>query len=224
MILMLLFSVLPLFSQSFLTLHVDAKDLDYSSTDRFLKTLAKHPRDGGKQRDIGHAWITLEGEGFYFSGGQSGEISPNQTRYFDRVFQLLRQGDPNPARALFEVRKDGFLEEGGGCHKPSFSLRIPITDNCAEEILHFIGRYDFSTYSLSDSQCCTFVCKVAALAGLELECKTTLEIEQMYKGRRLWSNPQFRYLTFGSPEVLERSLKAQAMRGTPLREGHYRRK
>ena len=46
----------------FVVFLVNARGLDYTDTLKFLKTVAKHPRDGSKNGDVGHAWVYLKGD------------------------------------------------------------------------------------------------------------------------------------------------------------------
>lgn len=196
-----------LFLLSFwLTIFVDARGLDSTNSDRMIQTLAKHP-------DVGHAWLMLEGDGFAFSGGHSGEISRCQPRYVEGVAALLEAGDPNPARYLWCERKDGFYEEGGGYHRPTYAVKFPITCQGYDAICAFIAGYDFSRYSLTGSQCCTFVVEAARLGGINLCCLETMKLSSV-----LWSDPKYASITFGSPDHLQRSLKRSVKegRGVPL--------
>jgi hypothetical protein len=78
---------LPSFSDNdrdFLVILVDAKYLDYSSPEALLSTIAKH-QDGTTERDIGHAWIVLNGIkegklGVVIEGGHSGELGLRESK------------------------------------------------------------------------------------------------------------------------------------------------
>ncbi|MFQ5730011.1 MAG: hypothetical protein ACE5GN_06590, partial [Waddliaceae bacterium] len=48
-------------SDYYLILAVDARHLDYSNGKELLRTMVKHPSDGSKNSDVGHAWILLHG-------------------------------------------------------------------------------------------------------------------------------------------------------------------
>src|SRR5262245_4920764 len=63
---------------SFLVICVDACRLDYTSCKELVRTIAKHPANGSKNGDVGHAWIYLrgwlDGEWIEIEGGHSGEL------------------------------------------------------------------------------------------------------------------------------------------------------
>lgn len=200
-------------SDYFVIFLVDAPHLDYTSNRGLIQTIAVHP-DGRTNRDVGHAWIYLEGiqngERVYIEGGHSGELGYIQPKYFDGVMDLLDQGDPNPIRYLWACQQDGFFQEGSGNHKPTFAARVALNEEQFNEILEFIHSYDFSHYFLTDSQCCTFVAQVAALANINLNYSLTIPIQQNLKlGKEnlfLWQDSKYAFYTFGSPDILEKSL------------------
>src|SRR4051812_46329911 len=80
----------------YLVFLVSAHHLDYSCSYRFCRTLAKHPRDGSKNGDVGHAWIYLYGkrggEEIIVEGGHSGELGLLQPRYLDGVMNYVDYG------------------------------------------------------------------------------------------------------------------------------------
>ena len=59
--------------ENFIIFAVDARKLDYSDCSRLLKTMAKHPSDGSKNSDVGHAWIYLKQGDSILQGGHSAE-------------------------------------------------------------------------------------------------------------------------------------------------------
>lgn len=66
-----------------LILLVNARHLDYRTAASCLKTTAKHPSDGSKNGDVGHAWIVLKGPEGEIEGGQSGRqaaINPSTSK------------------------------------------------------------------------------------------------------------------------------------------------
>ena len=114
-------------SPYFLVVLVNARHLDYTDNRSFFKTLTKHPSDGSKNSDVGHAWICLRGflNGEYveIEGGHSGERGVTQSKYFDGIMNYIDYGyanpseaqkkaprfESNPIRYLWETQNDGFL-------------------------------------------------------------------------------------------------------------------
>lgn len=212
------FSVLLLFfccllgaeEEYFVVFLVNARSLDYTNSLKFLKTVAKHPRDGSKNGDVGHAWIYLKGDKI-LEGGHSGELGELQPCYMEGVLDNCALGANNPVSYLWCGQSDGFFQEGNGGHSPTFAAKVVLTKQQYQSIESFIRTYPFHDYSLTGHQCCTFVREVAYLANLTIEDKVTLEIEPSLRlqGRafQMWQDPKYRYLTFSSPDRLEVSLK-----------------
>lgn len=220
-------------SNYFLLIYVNARHLDYTDNYSFLNTVAKHPSDGNKNRDVGHAWIYLQGmidgEIVYLYGGHSGETGLYQARYFDGIMNYIDFGyanptrrqlntiryEANPVKYLWEIQKDGFFEWGAGIHRPTYGGKVDLTEEQFKNILGFAQQYDYAYYSLIGNQCSSFVAQVASLAGLDLECEITIAInKELYlKGEhiRFWKDPCYSQLTISSPDIIERSL-IQAVR------------
>ena len=223
-------------TSSFLVILVEARHLDYSDTCTLLRTLAKHPSDGSKNGDVGHAWIYVrgyrQGQCVEVEGGHSGELGLTQARYLEGVINLMECGysfpscttsacyryEPNPIKYLWEPQRDGYFQRGSGEHAPTFAVKINLTDVQFERIYAFIcGEYDFSYYSLTDNQCTSFVTQIAAQADIELEHEMTIKIDpivSMHGGNlRFWEDPRYQYLTFSSPDILERSMMEAVKEG-----------
>lgn len=216
-------------SDYFLIIYVEACHLDYTSTLGLLQTIAKHP-NGSTEGDVGHAWIHLQGlvDGKIVSieGGHSGERGILQAKYFDGVMNYIDYGyanpsdkqiktpryEPNPIKYLWTSQQDGFFQRGSGGHTPTFAIKIPITPEQFERILSFIDpkNYCYKDYNLTRNQCSSFVAHVAALADFPIEYELTIPIDSSvyFRGRhvRLWEDPQYAYLRFSSPDIIERSL------------------
>lgn len=201
-------------SDYFLIMLVEARHLDYSETASLLKTVAKHPSDGSKNGDVGHAWIYLkgkvDGEDVFLEGGHSGELGVIQAKYFDGIMDYYDEGDANPIRYLWENQNDGFFQWGSGGHEPTFAAKIDLTEEQFLQIQNFVKNYSFAHYCLTGNQCSSFVARVAEIADLNLEDSLTFFIEPslMIAGEpiRLWSHPQFSQMTISSPDILEKSL------------------
>lgn len=207
-------------SDYFLIILVNARHLDYSNSESLLKTIAKHP-DGTTNGDVGHAWIYLQGilDGKIVSleGGHSGELGVCQPKYFDGIMDLIEAKDPNPVSYLWEKQSDGFFQQGPSHHRPTFAVRVNLTKEKLLQILDFISLYPFQEYRLTHLQCCSFVTQIAALTGLYLEDQKTITFNPTVSFRgncfRLWSNPEYSQFSFGSPDILERSMIESVLRG-----------
>jgi hypothetical protein len=212
----------------FLVILVDARHLDYTDNRSLLKTIAKHPSDGSKNGDVGHAWIYLQGvvdeQPVYLEGGHSGECGVVQPKYFDGVMNHIDYGvaDPdhlpcieshdelNPIKYLWETLHDGFFQWGSGGHCPTYAAKIDLTPEQFMRICAFVESYPYSDYALIGNQCSSFAMQVAALAGVDLDCETTISIQPgVYIGGKwlhFWNDPSYAELTISSPDILERSL------------------
>lgn len=198
----------------FLIVLVEARHLDYSSPRAFFKTLAKHPSDGSKNGDVGHAWIYLQGlvQGapVCLEGGHSGELGYIQPRYVEGIFLQYEQGHDNPISYLWECQRDGFFQEGSGRHYPTFAAKVDLTQEQFQRILRFVETYDYAEYSITGNQCSSFAAQVAAFAGMNLDCEITMDVDQNVRiaGHQicLWNDPVYAGITFSSPDILERSL------------------
>lgn len=203
-------SIIP--APHYLLVLVDAKHLDYSSPETFIATMAKHP-DGSRTKDFGHAWIVLCGPDFYFEGGHSGEVDVSNPKYLDAIF--THQEDENPIRFLFQPRMDGYLEKGSGGHAPTFALYVPLSEETFLHIASFVREenYNYTRYSLTESQCTTFVVKAASIAGLNLEAEASLPVPSSFSLQGttiyLWKDPRYRTIDIATPDILEKSLALQ---------------
>jgi hypothetical protein len=221
----------------FLIILVDAPHFDYTKGSKFLQTVAKHPYDGSKNGDFGHAWVYLKGihngRSIVIEGGHSGETEEPPARYFDGIMNYFEWGfanptseqtlspcyEPNPIKYLFTVREDGFFQKGSGGHYPTFAAKISLTSKQFQTILCFINprHYTYRYYALMGHQCCSFVTKVAALAGLSLVSETSIKVAPyVYFGRRwirLWEDPFYAEITLATPDVVEKSLMEAVKNG-----------
>ena len=193
-------------SDCFIILAVDARHLDYTHCTSFLRTVAKHPSDGSKNSDFGHAWIYLKRGQESFEGGHSAERGLVQPRYIEGVCLLAEKGDPNPGRYLWAEQKDGYCELGSGNHRPTFAAKIDLTDEQYQLILDFIADYCFEYYAITGRSCATFVANIAALIGPQLDYQETLQLPPVVLGLPLWSDPCYSQITLASPDRLEKSL------------------
>lgn len=194
----------------FLIFLVNARHLDYGRTDKLLQTMAKHPSDGSKNTDVGHAWIYMKWEGGEFEGGFSAETGVNQPTYLHGVSLLAERGDPNPACYLFCRQKDGHLQLGSGGHRPSYAAKVDVTHEQAMAILDLIHNYPYSDYALCGKSCASFVQDIAELIGIDLVVEQTVFIDQeiAFRGERIrmWEEECWSILRVATPDRLERSL------------------
>lgn len=216
----------------FLIILVDACHLDYTNASQFFQSVAVHPTNRSRRRrDVGHAWIYLQGkcfngQQFVLEGGHTGEISEFPPRYFDGIMNYNDWGylnpnqeqmrcpryEPNPIKYLWTIREDGFFQKGSGGHLPTFAAKISLTQQQFVKILSFIkpSQYAYRHYALTGPQCCTFVEQVASLIGLTLDTRITMSISpNVYYGKtkiRLWKDPDYSILVFSTPDILEKSL------------------
>lgn len=215
----------------FLVVLVTARQLDYSDGTTLFRTMAKHPSDGGKNGDVGHAWVyvrgIMDGEPVYIEGGHSGELGRVRPKYFEGVMNYFETGyfdpteedlqnprfEPNPVKYLWASPKDGFFQQGCGGHVPTYAAKVNLTPEQFDEIYHFMSpsNYDYKEYSITKNQCSSFATNIAAIAGLHLDDKVTMKIDPTLRlfgaDIRLWTDAQYSTITFASPDILEASLK-----------------
>lgn len=196
----------------YLVLLAAARHLDYTNGRQLLKTIARHPSDGGKNSDVGHAWIMLAGENGILEGGHTGEFGVMQPRYFEGVAELIQEKDPNPVRYLWATQKDGVFQKGAAGFIPTFAALVKLDERQYQKVRKFIlsGRYPFQDYAITKNQCAAFAAQAAKLAGLELNHSITVPIEQFVRlgneNVMLWSDSCYSQLTISTPDILEKSL------------------
>lgn len=200
----------------FIVFLVNARQLDSSSLNSFFKTLAKHPSDGSKNGDVGHAWIYLQGD-HILEGGHSGERGTCQPGYMEGVCDNIALGAKDPVAYLWSPQCDGYFQWGNGGHRPTFAAKVDLTKEQYDQILAFIENYPFQEYSITKNQCCSFLKQIAALINIQLEDQASLFIDPwvFFEGKynKMWENPCYSTLVFSSPDVLEQSLKTLVNEG-----------
>ncbi|MEM1282685.1 MAG: hypothetical protein AAGG81_03945 [Chlamydiota bacterium] len=203
----------------FLIILVDARHLDYSNSQRFLQTFTKHPANGSKEANVGHAWIYLKGKDSVIEGGHTGEYGVIRPRYVDGIMQLVSESDRNPIRYLWESLDDGVFQKGAGGHTPSYAAKFNITQEQYHAILSYIhpNRYLYRNYSLTGRQCTSFVSQVAALADIDIDTDVTMQILPNAKisccSLPLWEDARYASITFASPDILEKNLIEKVKKG-----------
>jgi hypothetical protein len=204
-------------SEYFIVFLVDARHLDYSNSQCFLKTVTKHPSNGCKDCSVGHAWIYLKGvDGrggqLIVEGGHSGELGVVKPSYFNGIMELVTQGDENPVRYLWENLEDGFFQKGNGGHPASYAACISLTKDQFWNILTYIDpkNYSYKDYSLTGRQCGSLVAQIAALVDIEMDIEVTMNIDREVcmggQKIRVWTDERYSQITFPSPDAVERSL------------------
>ena len=197
-------------TDTFVIFLVDARHLDYCNTQSLVKSMAKHPSDGSKNTDVGHAWIYIKDEDRVFEGGVTAETGRIQPKYLHGVSYLSACGDPNPARYFFCPQRDGHLELGSGGHKPTYAAKVNATPEQVDQIFELIESYPYSDYALSGRSCASFVAEVAAILGIELEVRQTIQIDPVvcFRGERavMWTDPKYGVISIATADRLERSL------------------
>ena len=204
-------------SDCFLVILVDAKGIDYSTAQTFLQTMHKHPRGNKQDRSAGHAWLILSGPLTWTECGHTGEFGLDQPDYGDSILAALARKDPNPVACLWRDLQDGCKEYGSGGHQPTAAVRFDLTASQHEAIRDFVNSYDYRSFSVRDRVCTHFVSRAAALAGVELGHLVTLNIPRQtsFQGKTVtwWTDSKFSRISFGSPDVLEKSLQLAIKHG-----------
>ena len=207
MIYLMLLAFLPLFAEQYIVFLVEARHLNLSSNRSLIRTIAKHPSDGSKNSDVGHAWIYLYDNGDIIEGGHSGETGTCQPRYLEGVHALAEADDPNPIRYLFTEQRDGYFECGSGGHRPTYAARIDLTPDQMNQIKLLLKVYPFHRYSLTDRSCCHLIEQIGYLLNLSLDSSVTIQLEPFYRSVRFWTDDCYSTFTFGSPDKLQGELK-----------------
>lgn len=193
-------------AERYIVFLVEARGLDYSTNPHLLRTIAKHPSDGTKNSDVGHAWILLVNGDEIICGGHSGETGTLQMKYIEGVFTLAEKQDPNPIRYLFCIQKDGHFQKGSGGHKATFAAKADLTEAQVQEIKDILKSYPFENYAISGNSCCGLIEQIGFKLGLLMDSSVTIEIQPFYKGIQLWEDPCYSKITIQSPDRLQNSL------------------
>jgi hypothetical protein len=169
------------------------------------------------QRPSAHGWIILESPGNLLEFGHTGNFGRENPRYHEGVMQRVREGDPNPIAYLWQTMSDGHFQIGKPNRPPTFVWRMPITRRRHQMIDEYVKQRKYDLFGLRTNNCTDFVMETAALAGINLthRIRLTLPPEAKFWGRtlRVWTDPQYRILEFGTPEVLEVDLRQLAQIG-----------
>jgi hypothetical protein len=168
-------------------------------------------------RPWAHAWIILESPQNRLEGGHTGDFGLERPRYHEGVRQRVRDGDPNPIAYLWQTMSDGQFQKGKPNRPPTFVWRMPITRRRYQLIYEYVVQRKYDQFGVRSNNCTDMVVEAAALAGINLSHRIRLtlppELKVWGRPRRVWTDPQFRILEFGTPEVLELDLHQLAQMG-----------
>lgn len=172
---------------------------DLSSSESFVTSFIKHP--------WGHAWLILESPHRRTECGHSGNYGVTQPFYHDRVFQAMRDGEPDPIAHIRNSVYDGQYELGNPGKDPTFVWRVPITKRAYERIDEYIQNRDYKQFNLSIYNCGDMVTHVTSLAGINLASmiRITFPSEGDVQGHHLhiWTDPKYGTFEFRSIDLLE---------------------
>jgi hypothetical protein len=201
----------------FLLICVDAVGVEYGSWERFSATFQSPPGRGKWNPAAGHAWIALQTptELTYLGHtGNEGHHMPTISRIF---MEMVDAGHPNPAMALHQVRLDGRSHGRPGKHLPSYVLKVPITQAQNVKINQFASLFDYRRFDLCTHQCTDFVVQAAWRAGLRPASRVRIDMPDQArlwgKNIRFWTDPKYRTIALGSPDVLVASLREYEAQG-----------
>jgi hypothetical protein len=169
------------------------------------------------QRPWAHSWLMLESPADRLECGHTGDSGLTRPRFHDGVFQRIQEGHPDPIGYLWETMSDGRLQIGKPNRPPTFVWRMPITSRKYQLIHEYVMQRKYDKFGVRTHNCTDMVIEAAALAGINLihRIRLTLPPETKIWGRmrRLWTNPEYRLLEYGTPEVLEVDLRQLARLG-----------
>jgi hypothetical protein len=201
----------------FLVIMADANGIDYSTAETFLSTMYRHPRGNKQERSVGHSWMILKGPLTWLECGHTGKLGLDQPASEESIVSALNRGDPNPVAAFWLRATNGSLELSSGGHVPSVAVQFQLSTGQYEAIRSFVDNYDYKTFCVRDRVCTDFVTQAAALAGITLGHRVTMNLPSQtpFLGRTVtwWTDPRYSLLTAGSPDVLEKSLKLAVAKG-----------
>ncbi|MBK5276495.1 MAG: hypothetical protein JJE30_15805 [Desulfuromonadales bacterium] len=168
-------------------------------------------------RPWAHSWLMLESPRERLEFGHTGDLGHTRLRYHKGVFQKIREGDPNPIAYLWQTMSDGLCQIGKPNRPPTFVWRMPITRRRHQLIYEYVMQRKYDQFGVRSNNCTDLAIDTAALAGINLihRIRLTAPSETKFLGRtvRVWTDPQYRILEFGTPEVLDEDLRQLARFG-----------
>jgi hypothetical protein len=169
------------------------------------------------QRPWAHSWLILESPGDRLECGHTGDLGETRLRYHAGVFQRIRDGHPDPIAYLWETMSDGYFQIGRPNRPPTFVWRMPVTRRRYQLMYDYVTQRRYDQFGVRTNNCTDLVIETAALAGINMIHRMQLTIPQEAKVwgrmRRVWTDPQYRILEYGTPEVLEADLRHLARLG-----------
>jgi hypothetical protein len=187
----------------------EAANWDYSHTKSLLFSIW--------QRPWAHSWLILESPRDRLECGHTGDLGLTELRYHDGVFQGIRDGLPDPIAYLWQTRSDGLFQTGKPNRPPTFVWRMPITRQRYQLMHDYVMQRKYDQFGVRTNNCTDMVRETAALAGINLihRMQLTLPSETKVWGRmrRVWTDPRYRILEYGTPDVLETDLRQLARLG-----------
>ncbi|NVN91341.1 MAG: hypothetical protein HXX11_12170 [Desulfuromonadales bacterium] len=182
---------------------------DYSSAASLVFTIWMRP--------WAHSWLILESPRDRLEFGHTGDLGITTPRYHEGVFQKIKERDANPIAYLWQTMADGQFQTGKPNRPPTFVWRMPITRRHHQLIHDYVMQRKYDQFGLRSNNCTNLVVKTAALAGINLIHRIRLTLPQETKVlgrmRRIWTDPQYRILEYGTPEVLDADLRQLARLG-----------
>jgi hypothetical protein len=187
----------------------ESADWDYSGAASLVFTIWMRP--------WAHSWLILENHGDRLEFGHTGDLGITKPRYHEGVFKRIQEGDPNPIAYLWQTMADGQFQIGKPNRPPTFVWRMPITRRRYQLIHDYVMGRKYDQFGVRTNNCTDFVTEAAALAGINLihRIRLTLPPETKVFGRtlRVWTDPHYRILEYGTPEVLDADLRQLARLG-----------
>ena len=191
----------------FLYILTEPANWDFSDASSLLFSIWQRPSE--------HSWIILESPYNRQEFGHTGNFGRDKPRYHEGVMQRIREGDPDPIAYLWQTMSDGQFQIGTPDRSPTFVWRMPISRRRYHMMDEYVRQRTYDLFSLRSSNCTDFVVETAAIAGINYRIHLALPPEAKFLGRtqRFWTDPQYRILEFGTPEVLEVDLRQLAQIG-----------
>jgi hypothetical protein len=187
----------------------EAADWDYSNAGSLVFSIW--------QRPWAHSWLILESPRKRLEFGHTGDLGEAKPRFHEGVYLKIRAGDPNPIAYLWQTMSDGTLQIGKPNRPPTFVWRMPITRRRHQLIHEYVMQRKYDQFGVRSNNCTDLVVEVAALAGINLINRIRLTLPQetkvMGKTLRVWTDPKYRILEYGTPEVLDADLRQLARMG-----------
>jgi hypothetical protein len=187
----------------------EAADWDYREASSLVFSIMLRP--------WAHSWLILESPRERLEFGHTGDLGIAKLRFHKGVYEKIREGDPNPIAYLWQTMADGQLQLGKPNRPPTFVWRMPITRRRYQLIHEHIMQRKYGQFGIRSNNCTDLVVETAALAGINLVHRIRLTLPQetkvLGKTLRVWTDPKYRILEYGTPEVLDADLRQLARLG-----------